>query len=430
MDPVPAKDLPTNKNRNLEQISSSVTSEFNLGFSIIRFLSAVRVVLITPVTKDFTLAVCRRAGVANSAKGPRNCMEIIGEDAAGNSDFKPYESDRFINASECEQKNLPSLTTEEIVQRLRSSPGDARTFELRMSIQDLVRGVLRIFSSTTAPPGVSSWQPLTIYQKSSKHWSWVGPIPSHLPQGDLTSTSPKAWGLSDQTLNKLVDCFSEWLQASRDMLQKIWNFPPPPLEFMIRSSSAERFNTTRNLKISISTISPSCKQVRAYFRMEEALRYLIPEQSFSYTTIDGKKSSVAPMRRCSGKPSRKARDHFILKPNRPPCFTVLCLVRDAAARLPNGMGTRSDICTLVRDSEFIIEDIADDQVEHVVSGALDRLHYELDPCVKFDRDSRLWFYMHGDREQEDYEYEGTSSIKIQKKMKLQTLGVGRIKHAF
>ncbi|CDP06679.1 unnamed protein product [Coffea canephora] len=382
---------PTNQNRNPKKISASA---FDSEFSIIHFLSAVRLVLITPVAEDFTVTHSRRV-----------------------------ESDKCINASECVQKKLPSLTIEEIVQRLRSSPGDARIFELKASLKDLVRGALKIFSSTIAPSGVPSWQPLITYHKSSKHWSWIGPIPSLLFRGECACVSPKAWGLRSQTLNKLVECFSEWLRASRDMLQKIWNLPPPPLEFMVHWSSAERFSATRNLKISIATISPSSEQVRAYFRMEEALRYLVPQQSFSYTTVDGKKSSVAPMRRCSGKPSRKARDHFILKPNRPPCFTMLCLVRDAAARLPDGMGTRSDICTLVRDSQFIIEDIDDDQVEHVVSGALDRLHYELDPCIRFDRDSRLWFYMHGDREQEDYEYDGTSSIKIHNKMKLPTLDI-------
>ncbi|CAL5417140.1 unnamed protein product [Camellia sinensis] len=35
------------------------------------------------------------------------------------------------------------------------------------------------------------------------------------------------------------------------------------------------------------------------------------------------------------------------------------------------------------------------------SGALDRLHYELDPCVKYDRDRHLWVYLHGEREEEE-----------------------------
>jgi nuclear factor related to kappa-B-binding protein len=34
----------------------------------------------------------------------------------------------------------------------------------------------------------------------------------------------------------------------------------------------------------------------------------------------------------------------MLKNERPACVTILTLARDAAARLPNGVGTRADIC--------------------------------------------------------------------------------------
>ena len=57
------------------------------------------------------------------------------------------------------------------------------------------------------------------------------------------------------------------------------------------------------------------------------------------------------------------------------------LPRNAAARLPGSIGTRSDVCTLIRDSRYIVEDVSDAQVNQFVSGALDRLHYERAPCV-------------------------------------------------
>ena len=38
----------------------------------------------------------------------------------------------------------------------------------------------------------------------------------------------------------------------------------------------------------------------------------------------------------------------------------------------------------------------------VVSGALDRLHYESDPCVKFDIDKKLWFYLHREKNLEEF----------------------------
>lgn len=107
----------------------------------------------------------------------------------------------------------------------------------------------------------------------------------------------------------------------------------------------------------------------------------------------------------------------MLKRDRPPHVTILCLVRDAAARLPGSIGTRADVCTLIRDSQYIVEDVTDSQVNQVVSGALDRLHYERDPCVQFDGERKLWVYLHRDREEEDFEDDGTSSTKKWKRQK-------------
>ena len=84
-------------------------------------------------------------------------------------------------------------------------------------------------------------------------------------------------------------------------------------------------------------------------------------------------------------------------------------VRDAAARLPNGEGTRSDICELLRDSQFISPTVSDNQLNTVVSGALDRLHYEKDPCVKYDVNRKLWIYLHRNRTEEEF---GTSAFHM------------------
>lgn len=37
-------------------------------------------------------------------------------------------------------------------------------------------------------------------------------------------------------------------------------------------------------------------------------------------------------------------------------------VRDAAARLPNGEGTRGDICELLKDSQFLAPGVTETQV--------------------------------------------------------------------
>ncbi len=36
-------------------------------------------------------------------------------------------------------------------------------------------------------------------------------------------------------------------------------------------------------------------------------------------------------------------------------------------------------------------------MNNIVSGALDRLHYEKDPCVKYDLQKKLWIYLHKNR---------------------------------
>lgn len=99
----------------------------------------------------------------------------------------------------------------------------------------------------------------------------------------------------------------------------------------------------------------------------------------------------------------RPREHILLKvpswfkTDRPPHVTILCLVRDAAARLPNGVGTRADICQLLKESQYINENIDDEKLSNIVSGALDRLHYEDDPSVKYYSDKKLWIYLHKDR---------------------------------
>lgn len=77
-------------------------------------------------------------------------------------------------------------------------------------------------------------------------------------------------------------------------------------------------------------------------------------------------------------------------------------MRNAAARLPNGEGSRSDVCELLKDSQYLAPGVTDTQINTVVSGALDRLHYEKDPCVKYDVNRKLWIYLHRNRSEEDF----------------------------
>lgn len=87
-------------------------------------------------------------------------------------------------------------------------------------------------------------------------------------------------------------------------------------------------------------------------------------------------------------------------------MTILALVRDATARLPNGEGTRADICQLLKDSQYIREQTESDDKEgylhSVVSGALDRLHYETDPCVRYYPRRKEWLYLHRARSESEF----------------------------
>lgn len=381
------------------------TVHTGFSFSIIHLLSAVRMAMISPLAED-SLEVGKPREEQNIAQEGSVNGVLSNEKVAG-------------NCEPADQPNMPSLTVQEIVNRVRSNPGDPSILETQEPLQDLVRGVLKIFSSKTAPLGAKGWKVLTVYEKSTRSWSWTGPVFHNSSDHDTIEevTSPEAWGLPHKMLVKLVDSFANWLKCGQETLQQIGSLPAPPLALMqVNLDEKERFRDLRAQK-SLNTISPSSEEVRDYFRKEEVLRYSIPDRAFSYTAADGKKSIVAPLRRCGGKPTSKARDHFMLKRDRPPHVTILCLVRDAAARLPGNIGTRADVCTLIRDSQYIVEDVSDAQINQVVSGALDRLHYERDPCVQFDGERKLWVYLHREREEEDFEDDGTSSTKKWKRQK-------------
>ncbi|RRT42981.1 hypothetical protein B296_00042385 [Ensete ventricosum] len=393
------------------------TIHTGFSFSIVHLLSAVRKGMITPHMED-TILTANHLEEDNRPK--RKTEEQNKMHQVVNGTHLPYSLENMDkHSSEYAGQNiLPSLTVQEIVDRVRSNPGDPCILETQEPLQDLIRGVLKIFSSKTAPLGAKAWKPLVVYEKSNRSWSWAGPVASSLSDTDNAEeeTSSEAWGIPHKMLVKLVDAFANWLKSGQETLQQIGSLPPPPTSLLSNLDEKERFKDLRAQK-SLNTISPSSDEVRTYFRREEFLRYSVPDRAFSYTAADGKKSIVAPLRRGGGKPTSKARDHFMLKPDRPPHVTILCLVRDATARLPGSIGTRADVCTLLRDSQYIVENISDAQVNQVVSGALDRLHYERDPCVQFDSERKLWVYLHRDREEEDFEDDGTSSTKKWKRQR-------------
>lgn len=140
------------------------------------------------------------------------------------------------------------------------------------------------------------------------------------------------------------------------------------------------------------------------FQSQERHRYENPHLPFTYRQ-HGYESVVGPIRGIySQSPAvTKARDHNTLIADRPNFVTILALVRDAAARLPNGEGTRWDICELLKSSQYIEQGTTDAVIQSIVSGALDRMHTEFDPCIKYDTKRKLWIYVHRNRTESEFE---------------------------
>lgn len=155
------------------------------------------------------------------------------------------------------------------------------------------------------------------------------------------------------------------------------------------------------------------------FRDQERKRFEHPDKAFTYR-MHGYESVVGPVKGIYTQiPAlTKARGHTMLTADRPSFVTILTLVRDATARLPNGEGTRTDICELLKSSQYICPSASESVLQTIVSGALDRMHTENDPCVRYDSKRKIWIYLHRNRTEEEFElmhqqFQGISKHKKQ-----------------
>lgn len=390
-------------------------------FSILHLLSAVRRALLVPLEDRVSESCNLNEAPLNIGMTNTEGNFIFTDGCSFQHDEESVQCNNLLGVKGLEEEKTgpPAVSFRELVQRVQAMPGDPRILEAQEPLQGLVRGVLKVFSCKTPQSGIKGWEPFVTYEKVVRGWTWVGPLPpiSLACEVKEVHTSAEAWGIPQKMLYKIQDEFANWLKNAQETLQLLGQLALPPLPpIPVPLDEKERFRELRAQK-SLITINPISDEMRAYVRREEAVRYSVPDMAFSYTSADGQKSAVAPLRRIGAKSNAKARDHFMLKPDRPSHVTILCLVRDAAARLPHSTGTRADVCALLRDSQYIVEDVSDTQLNQVVSGALDRLHYERDPCVRYDGDKKLWVYLHADRDEEDFEDNGTSSTKRWKRAK-------------
>lgn len=271
--------------------------------------------------------------------------------------------------NETAEQKLSAAKLEERVKAWSHTPGAQQVdwFSRRDSWADMVSSALRFLAGDYIGLLPEDFVPYLDYKEKQQQWQWIG-------------------AGRDSDLQTQALC-QHWLQGREpmDALEASQGSPPPP-------------KSTTDW-----TVRPTTDHERSQYRTQECKRYQNPHKAYTFK-VHGYEAVVGPVKGVYGKESgvNKAREHSLLVSDRPPFVTILSLVRDAAARLPNGEGTRADICELLKDSQYLAV-ASDQQIHTVVSGALDRLHYEKDPCVKYDVNRKLWIYLHRCRTEEEFE---------------------------
>uniref|UniRef100_A0A3B3TZP0 Nuclear factor related to kappaB binding protein n=1 Tax=Poecilia latipinna TaxID=48699 RepID=A0A3B3TZP0_9TELE len=278
---------------------------------------------------------------------------------------------------------------EEIVEEAQSSPVGVE--EITASFFSLLENIFRAegpASTLTLEEKVQTWQSspassLNTWFSSASCWS------------DLVLQALQF--LTARSMSSLLD------EKDLSALCQLWL---DSKDFVVKTENEDLLELTSSTpKLSTDyVVRPSTGDEKQVFQVQEQQRYNQPHKAFTFR-MHGFESVVGPVKGVFDKEMslNKAREHTLLRSDRPPYVTILSLVRDAAARLPNGEGTRAEICELLKDSQFLAPDVTSAQVNTVVSGALDRLHYEKDPCVKYDIGRKLWIYLHRHRSQEEFE---------------------------
>ncbi|KAL0222861.1 hypothetical protein P9112_002251 [Eukaryota sp. TZLM1-RC] len=225
---------------------------------------------------------------------------------------------------------------------------------------------MALFYLSSPPPSIMyvKWVERSSLQPGAP-WKWVGPV------------EPP----SQQFMAKLhVDFIGRCCSALAE--------PPVPVSENFTRMPFEALKTK-----SPQTIEYYDHELSREYQWQEVERYSMPFSSFTFV-IRGDRFPVSPAVKAGSRASAgpKAKEHSFLHTDRPQHVTVVSCVRDAAARLPNGMGTRSDVVALLLPSQYVKG--TEEAARNVVSGALDRLQGESDPCMKYDSAHHLWLYTH------------------------------------
>uniref|UniRef100_T1JXX6 Uncharacterized protein n=1 Tax=Tetranychus urticae TaxID=32264 RepID=T1JXX6_TETUR len=313
------------------------------------------------------------------------------------SQLTPIADQTILSTSKSTGEALPASFFSLIRDIFYISASNDRKLTLH-KLEELVKEKLRLLDSKV------SWS-YEMVQSAMNYLSEVFPPPDMIPLVDYKEKN-QLWqwiGVNRDSDDILIPLCNDWLEEKDKKKTTSLMDPSQPVPPAICPTNW--------------TVRPSTEEEKKIYRDQEDLRYKKPHKAFTFT-IHGYNSVVGPVKGCgigSASPHaaspNKAREHSLLVKDRPPFVTLLSLVRDAAARLPNGEGTRADICELLKDSQYLLPTVSDQQVNAIVSGALDRLHYEKDPCVKYDVNRKVWIYLH--RNRTETEFETLHGIQVQ-----------------
>lgn len=221
----------------------------------------------------------------------------------------------------------------------------------------------------------------------------------------------------------------QWIGAGRDSdarMSSLYDFwiihkndgaiKKSPMKFKVfeKSTKNPEINPDNQLKQACSPPNPRCrsewkvnyatKDELREFQIQERRRFERQGTMFTYHQhgyfsvvgpIDTSKHVITPI--------QKMKDNSFLIQDRPSCVSLPILVRDAAARMPNGEGTRNDISKLLKYSQYLLPNLSESVVETIVREILDKVHKEEDCYLKFDSKKNIWIYLHRNRTAKDFE---------------------------
>ncbi|KAB0405052.1 hypothetical protein E2I00_012261 [Balaenoptera physalus] len=276
------------------------------------------------------------------------------------------------------QASLPML--EERVLDWQSSPASSLNswFSAAPNWAELVLPALQYLAGESrAVP--SSFSPFVGFKEKTQQW--------------------KLLGQSQDNEKELAALFQLWLETKDQAFCKQEN-----------EDSSDATTPVPRVRTDY-VVRPSTGEEKRVFQEQERYRYSQPHKAFTFR-MHGFESVVGPVKGVFDKETslNKAREHSLLRSDRPAYVTILSLGACLCLLSPppplqrlEGQRSFRRLCSLGHGRRDSAPEICTESVNTVVSGALDRLHYEKDPCVKYDIGRKLWIYLHRDRSEEEFE---------------------------